>query len=230
MHVKSCVLFLLILLYASLLLKHQVENATACRLGEIEDYLAQISPGLSQNCASWAEEHRYPTWLCGPTSFAVATDLNARFFQNELPVVASRTARECIQLKIGAALMPAGQGKTTPYDHVWIQIYWRGLILMVDPTYSQFDHLDRVVFAWFDDNESGRAEFARFKSLLRLHELDRPTLARLGDPDRLTLEVARTTDLLNHGGAPADWHRWAALLYRNPVPIPGKLEPAWNKL
>ena len=188
------------------------EADTVLTLETMKLHMKQISPGLSSFCRNWAKENGHPTWLCGPTSYALADALNRKYFESKLPIVLDRLpGPDCIQIVLGVALVPTGSGDYRVMDHVWIQIYWRNLIIMVDPTFSQFDNLDRVVFAWFDDNDSGQEELRIFLNLLRLQELSSPLPGGFDNSDmyRAYLKDSEVLKVMfQNNSLPKDWYRW----------------------
>jgi hypothetical protein len=196
---------------------HAHEADTARRLDAIEAYCAAVSPGMCRYLRAWADESGSDTWLCGPTSYALAGELNARFFGGELPIVATPTGGDCIVIKLALAQVPLGGGEYFTGDHGWIEIHWRGLVIFVDPTFTYWDRMDRILFSWFDENNDGARRMARFKSILRLCEPDAAHVRLLADPAKYLAGTSEMRRLLDSGSAPGDWLAWAERLQRDGV-------------
>ena len=113
------------------------EHQTVQKLQRMDDTFHAISPHLSAYCRDWAKKNDWPTWLCGPTSFAIARYTNHRFFSDTLPITTQYMKQDHIQLMVGAVYVPTGDGNYRVGDHVWIEVYWDNLIIFIDPTYSQ---------------------------------------------------------------------------------------------
>jgi len=190
------------------------DDDTALRLGAMDAYCEAVSPGLCAELDRWAAENDWPTWLCGPTSYALAVELDRRFFDGELPIVAEPTGGDCIVLKLALLQTPLGGGRYFTGDHVWIEIHWRGLVMIVDPTITRTDGLRSICFAWFDENTDGEKRMALFKSLLRLHEPDAAHVRLLAEPDKIVTEYAITGRMLQAGQAPQAWRLWPTWLQR----------------
>ena len=178
-------------------------------LDRMKAHMLMISPIVSNTCRTWARENNWPTWLCGPTSFAVARHMNHEFFNDKLSVTASHTEEDHIELIFGAVYVPIGDGGYRCGDHCWIQIYWKDLIIFVDPTYSQLDNLDKIVFAWFYDNQDGWVEMERFKDILRLTDNQTSILKDISCPEEYTRDRLKAIDLINRKEAPKDWYDWS---------------------
>lgn len=212
--IMAAVLAVAAVVLAGLVVQRIRDDDTAARLEAMEAYAEDVSPGLCAELDRWATERGWPTWLCGPTSWAMATELDRRFFAGELPIVATPTGGDCIVMRLGVARTPLGGGQYHYTEHVWIEIHWRGLIILVDPTYSQFDRLNTVVFAWFDDDADGRRRLALFRELLHLDDATPANVLALDDPTLYVSEAARVARLLDGGDAPMPWHLWAAWMQR----------------
>jgi len=191
------------------------DDDTALRLGAMDAYCEAVSPGLCAELDRWATENNWPTWLCGPTSWAMATELNARFFDGALPIVATPTGVDCIVVHMGVVRTPLGGGRYHTGDHVWVEVRWRGLIILVDPTYTRMDRMNRVVFAWFDDDAAGRQRMALFVELLRLDDLTPATAAAMDNGAEYQRERERVGLLIDTGTAPHNWILWAGWLQRS---------------
>lgn len=199
---------------------HAYEADTARRLDAVEAYCAAVSPGMCRYLRAWAAASGSDTWLCGPTSYALAGELNARFFGGGLPVVATPTGGDCIVIKLALAQVPLGGGEYFTGDHGWIEIHWRGLVIFIDPTFTYWDRMDSILFSWFDENNDGAKRLARFKSIIRLCEPDAEHVRLLADPDKYLAGTAEMHRLLDAGSAPDDWLAWADRLRRDGVWAP----------
>ena len=191
------------------------DDDTALRLGAMDAYCEAVSPGLCAELDRWATENNWPTWLCGPTSYALAVELDRRFFDGELPIVATPTGGDCIVIKLALLQTPLGGGQYHTGDHVWIEIHWRGLVMVVDPTITRTDGLRSICFAWFDENTDGEKRMALFKSLLRMKEPDDELVRLLAEPEKYRAEAAATRQALAAGRPPQAWLLWSAWLQRS---------------
>lgn len=191
-------------------LRHR-DNATAANLDAMAAYLRQIETPLIGNLKEWATAHNWPAWLCGPTSYALAREMDDRFFGGELPITGTPSSGDCIVIVAGVVRIPEGGGACRLEDHAWIEIHWRGLRVFVDPTYSQFDHQGSIPFAWF--NEKNDPKYAEWLQLLRLGRAtgadfdDAAMNALVGDVDY----IGRSLDA---GMPPRDWCIWSRRLQR----------------
>lgn len=142
---------------------------------------------------------RYRPWGCGPNAYALARHLQRRT-SPRLPLVWTRPGSgDCIRVVVGDH---AGSG----YLHAWVEVRIWPRILVIDPTYSQFDG-SGCKCEEFWDTEDGNREMDRW-----LHGLG---LTPLGEMDLQRRMPVVTQDLiwlqckLDSGKCPPAWTEWA---------------------
>lgn len=211
------VLFCLSLIFVWSFAHRLDEYYVVDRRGHIQDYLNGISPSVVYTCDLWAMTHQSNSWLCGPTSYAVAKELNRRFFSDQLPICSSRLYPNCIVIRLGVFRSPLGLGHYVPTEHVWVEVYWHGQILFVDPTYAQFDRQGSMAYAWFVEGDKTSMDVVEFKRFLRLYPLTKKDLELIGPLEKMDAEVYRVMLLLDSGKVPQNWLEWRTKLLNDGV-------------
>jgi hypothetical protein len=117
----------------------------------IENYMDSISLDLISDIKSLAATYHVTSWGCGPTSYALATIINQKFFQNKAPIEVNYNNHPYeILVRYGFADgNPKDQPGVTVVDHAWIEVYLKNKVLFIDPTIGQFGKYNKIVYEEF---------------------------------------------------------------------------------
>ncbi len=200
------------------------------KISEIEKYLDEISPEFIAEVKRLSEENKVPSWGCGPSSYALAKIINARFFNNKLPFVSAYNSKnhDIVERFSFAFKDSNGVKNSTLVDHAWLEIYFNNKFLFIDPTAGQFGRYDKIVYEVFniEDKNIQKTLLDKYNIAdIRLTLLVNKTVNRIPpsqDPypgislSRDTIDYflksVEERDEVNNGDEPPEWESWVSSL------------------
>lgn len=192
---------------------------------EIETYLDSISEPYITDVQKLANEYHWPSWGCGPSSYALAKIINKKFFDDQLTISASYSNNDQVHIVERFGLAKSGERVG---DHSWLEIYIQDKFLFIDPTIGQFGKIHTIahqVFTVGDPTiqntlkEKYSIEDVRLVLLVK-KVVDRVPISQEPYPGMIIdqksisyfLKVMEYRNDVNDGIEPDEWKAWVASL------------------
>jgi hypothetical protein len=196
------------------------------KIKEIEAYLDSISPAFIADEQLLAHDEGWPSWGCGPSSYALAQIINNKFFDNKLILSASSTNNLHDYKIIERFGLAKYQDRIV--DHNWLEIYFKDRFLFIDPTIGQFGKMNAIAYEVFtvgDPNipkvlkekygvEDVRLTVLMRKVLDRMPITEEPYPGMTIDPKSIDyfLKALEYRNDVNDGKEPEGWKEWVSFL------------------
>lgn len=191
----------------------------------IERYLDAISPDYIAAVQSLARQNGVPSWGCGPSSYALATLINRKFFQNKLTIDASYNNQpyEIVE-RFGFVKEKTYTVNYGVTDHAWLELYLRDKFIFIDPTIAQFGKYHSIAYEVFSVgdptitqtlNSTYSIMDVRFRILMQ-KVIDRIPAEQEPYPGATInsssmpyyLQVLQARNVLDSGLEPPQWKDW----------------------
>ena len=120
------------------------------KIESIRKYVNSISTDFLNDVGALAKKENLTTWGCGPSSYALASLINKKFFDNKLTVhVLYDNEPEEITERFGFVQFKEGD-ENSVIDHAWIEIYMKNKLIYIDPTVAKYGKVKEIAFEIFD--------------------------------------------------------------------------------
>ena len=120
------------------------------KIKAIHAFVNQISNSYVNDIKNLVQKTKVPSWGCGPSSYALAQIINAKFFNNQL-VIDALYDNDAYEITEHFGFVRFDQdGKKIIGDHAWVEVYVKDKLVFIDPTISQYGLGQGIAFEVFD--------------------------------------------------------------------------------
>ena len=127
-----------------------VNNDDLKKIEAIQSYLSSVSGDFTKDLDYLAEKEGLTSSGCGPSSYAMGTILDKKFFGGKLVIdtLYDKEPEEIIE-RFGFVEFKKG-GEDSVIDHAWIEIFIKNKIIYIDPTVYKYGKVKGIAFEVFN--------------------------------------------------------------------------------